>query len=120
MRTIMYAITAAAFAIAAVSPAFAADQMAAYYGNTAVVTDPAGAVVKYQFDAGGKYTVIAPDGAKLTGTYTVAAGKICLKPDAANTPGGCAPQTDGKKVGDAWDITNDQGQKLTVKLVAGR
>jgi hypothetical protein len=119
MRTIKSAIFVAAFAFAA-APAFAADPMAAYFGNTAVVTDATGAVVKYQFDAGGKYTLVAPDGAKLTGTYTVADGKICLKPADPKTAGGCAPQTDGKKVGDTWDITNDQGQKLTVKLVAGR
>lgn len=117
MRTILLA---AAVAMTAAAPAFAADAMAAYYGNTAVVTDTTGAVVKYQFDAGGKYAAITPTGAKVTGAYTVGDGKICLKPDVANAPAGCAPQVDGKKVGDAWEITNDQGQKLSVKLVAGR
>lgn len=117
MRTILLA---AAFALSAAAPAFAADAMAPFYGNTAVVTDTTGAAVKYHFDAGGKYALVAPDGAKLTGTYTVAGGKICLKPDVANAPSGCAPQVDGKKVGDAWEITNDQGQKLNVKLVGGR
>ena len=117
MRTMLLA---AVFAVAAASPAFAADPMAPYYGNTTMVTDATGAVVKYQFDAGGAYVAIAPDGVKLTGAYTVANGKICLKPDAANAPAGCAPQVDGKKAGDTWEITNDQGQKLSVKLVAGR
>ncbi len=117
MRTILLA---AAFAVAAAAPAFAADSMAPYYGNTAVVTDGAGAVVKYQFNAGGTYAAIAPDGARATGKYTVANGKICLTPDTAGAPSGCAPQVDGKKVGDSWEITNDQGQKLTVKIVAGR
>jgi len=116
MRALLFSAAALAFA----APAFAADPMAPYYGNTTVVKDPAGAVVKYQFDAGGKYALITPDGAKITGTYTVAGGKICLKSDAPNGPGGCAPQIDGKKVGDTWEITNDQGQKLSVTLAAGR
>ncbi|MBU6372688.1 MAG: hypothetical protein KJS97_08165 [Alphaproteobacteria bacterium] len=113
-------LLAAAFALTAAAPAFAADDMAAFYGNTAVVTDSAGAVVKYQFDAGGKYAIITPNGAKITGSYTIGDGKVCLKPDDPKAQGGCAPQALGKKVGDVWDVTNDQGQKLNVKLVAGR
>jgi hypothetical protein len=112
-RFVVVAIAAIAFA----APAFA-DVMAAYYGNTAEVKQADGAVLRYHFNADGSFALIAPDGAKVSGTYKVANGKICLTP-AGGQPG-CAPMVDGKKVGDTWDLTNDQGQKLSVTLKAGR
>jgi hypothetical protein len=112
-KILLTAIAAACFA----APAFA-DAMAPFYGNTAEVKQADGAVLKYQFNADGSFTLLAPDGAKVTGTYKVADGKICLTP-AGGQPG-CAPSVDGKKVGDTWEITNDQGQKLSVTLKAGR
>jgi len=117
MRTLLLAAIAAS---ALAAPAFAADAMATFYANTAVVKDSAGVVLKYQFDANGKYTIVTPDGAKATGSYTTANGKICLKADDPKVAPGCAPLVEGKKVGDTWDITNDQGQKLSVTLAAGR
>lgn len=110
-------LIAAVAALAFATPAMA-DAMAPFYGNTAEVKQADGAVVKYHFDAGGAFTVVAPDGAKVTGAYTVAAGKVCLTPAGGQQT--CAPLVEGRKVGDTWELTNDQGQKVTVTLKAGR
>jgi hypothetical protein len=112
-KSLFAAVAALCFA----APAFG-DAMTPFYGNTAEVKQPDGVVLKYQFNADGSFALLAPDGTKVTGTYKVADGKICVTPTQGQA--GCAPSVEGKKIGDTWDVTNDQGQKLTVTLKAGR
>lgn len=108
-------------AAAALSSAAFADPMANRYGNTVVITDAKGGVLKLMYDQGGAMSVVLPDGTKSTGKWAVKDGKLCVTADAGPTAGKeqCNPLAD-HKVGDTWEVPMADGTKATAKLVAGR
>ena len=114
---------AAALAISAAcitGAAFAqTDTMQTAYGNTVVVTEPSGAVVRYHFNADHTFDVVTPDGHTVPGTYAINGGQICLM-YATRTQAECTEHVTGKNVGDTWTQRGSDGNQITVSLQAGR
>jgi hypothetical protein len=111
-----------AFAAAtALAGAAFADVMASRYGNTVVITDSKGGVMKLMYDKDGKMSVVMPDGTKGTGKWALKDGKLCITADQGPTAGKeqCNPVTE-HKVGDEWEVPLADGTKGKAKLVAGR
>ena len=113
---------AAAFAMSAAFMTSAAlaqtDTMQTAYGNTVVVTEPSGAVVRYHFNADGTFELIGPDNQPVNGTYSIANGQICLTP--AGGQAACTEYVGDKNVGDTWTQTATDGGQITITLQAGR
>jgi len=114
---------AAALAMSAAfmtSAAFAqTDTMQTAYGNTVVVTEPSGSVLRYHFNADHTFDVVTPHDVTVTGTYVINGGQICLTyqgRDAAE----CAEHVTGKNVGDTWTQRGSDGSQISVSLQAGR
>lgn len=102
------------------SAAFAqTDTMQTAYGNTIVVTEPSGSVVRYHFNADHTFDVLTPDGHTVPGAYQIANGQICLT-YATRTETECAEHVTGKNVGDTWTQRGSDGSQITVSLQAGR
>ncbi|MES1197196.1 MAG: hypothetical protein ABUL55_01100 [Pseudomonadota bacterium] len=100
------------------APAFADDAMQGAYGNTVVVTEPSGAVIRYYFEPDGTFTASAPNDVTLRGRYEVAGDQLCfLAPSGQRT---CSPLVTGHALGETWTQTGTQGQDITVTLQAGR
>jgi hypothetical protein len=114
---------AAAFAVSAAcmtSAAFAqTDTMQTAYGNTVVVTEPSGSVLRYHFNADHTFDVALPDGHNVPGTYAINGGQICLT-YATRTEAECTEHVAGKNVGDSWTQRGSDGNQITVSLQAGR
>jgi len=112
MRTM---ILAAAFVAASASLAYADDVMATRYGNTTIATEANGTQTKLYYKADGTFTGNQGELA-FSGTWKVAAGKICLHFDK-KVPGYAepfCPQIAPHKVGDTWKAAG-----RTVSLVKG-
>ena len=116
MKRIAANIAAAAVALAA-APAFA-DTVQNAYGNTIVVTEANGVVVRYHFNADGSFELIGPDNQPVHGSYAVANGQICLTP--AGGQAACTQYVGDKNVGDTWTQPASDGSQITVTLQAGR
>jgi hypothetical protein len=114
---------AAALAVSAAcmtSSAFAdTDTMQTAYGNTVVVTEPSGAVLRYHFNADHSFDVVLADGRDAPGTYQIANGQICLS-YAGREGAECTEHVTGKNVGDTWTQRGSDGSQITVSLQAGR
>ncbi len=105
-------------AIAALSAGVAfADTMENGYGNTFVVTNGAGEVARYQFDADNTFMATAGE-THGTGTWELADGQLCITPAGAER--GCTPYTGDKNVGDTWTQNATDGGEISVTLEAGR
>lgn len=111
---------AAALALGAALTAGAAfaDTIQNGYGNTFVVTDTDGTVVRYHFNADNTFTGTLPDGAQVSGTFEVTNGQLCLTP--AGGERGCTAYVGDKNVGDTWTQNGTDGGQITVTLQAGR
>jgi hypothetical protein len=103
----------------AAGPAFADDSMRNAYGNTFVVTQANGAVVRYHFNADATFDVVTADGHTTPGTYQIANGQICLTPTGQDHVD-CAPYAGEKNVGDTWTQQAADGSQISVTLQAGR
>jgi hypothetical protein len=121
MKKLALGLVAAVALTGAALAAAPADPMASRYENTVTLTDAKGAVTKVHYNKDGTMTVTQPDGAKVTGKWTLKDGKLCVTLDAGPTAGkeGCNPFAD-HKVGDTWDVTLADGTKSKAALVAGR
>ena len=95
------------------------DTMQTAYGNTVVVTEPSGSVLRYHFNADHSFDVVMPDGHDVPGTYQIANGQICLTYAGRNTAE-CTEYVSGKNVGDSWTQRGSDGNQITVSLQAGR
>lgn len=107
----------AAIAGVLAAPAFA-DTMDNAYNNTIVVTYANGASSRYEFNADHTFSLHAPGGQHVTGTYEIDGDQICLTP--AGGERGCTQLVPGKNVGDTWTQTATDGSQITVTLEAGR
>ncbi len=111
-------MAAAAMVLAlGVAPAFADTTADAFAANTVVATGANGAVLKFNFNPGGAYTMTAGDQA-ITGTWAVEGGQFCIAPQGGEKS--CSPHVATRKVGDTWQVTGGDGVQYSVALVAGR
>ena len=95
------------------------DTMQTAYGNTVVVTEPSGAVLRYHFNADHTFDVALPDGRNVPGAYQIANGQICLT-YAGRDAAECTEHVTGKNVGDTWTQRGSDGSQINVSLQAGR
>lgn len=112
----MLAAAAVAAALAA-GPAFADATGDLFAANTVVATGANGAVLKFQFNAGGAYTMKAGD-QTITGAWAVENGQFCLTPQGGEKS--CSPHNANRKIGDTWSVTGADGVAYTVTVTAGR
>jgi hypothetical protein len=127
MRTSMLALACAGALFA--TAAYADDPMSNTYGNTITTkSHKTGATGQLLFSQDGTYAANAmgADGKPVSynGQWTLKDGgaTICLAPKLPpNTPGSapsCSP-LQKHAVGEAWSVTNDQGETFDVSLTAG-
>ena|SRR5690242_10943629 len=95
------------------------DTMQTAYGNTVVVTEEGGVVLRYHFNADHTFDVALPDGHAVAGTYQIANGQICLTYEGAEHAE-CTEHVTGKNVGDTWTQRGSNGAQISVSLQAGR
>ena len=95
------------------------DTMQTAYGNTVVVTEEGGVVLRYHFNADHTFDVALPDGHAAAGTYQIANGQICLTYEGVDHAE-CTEHVTGKNVGDTWTQRGSDGSQITVSLQAGR
>lgn len=89
----------------------------ATYGNTVTVATAEGNVVQsYYFDEDGGFSLSGADGATATGTWEMQGEEICV---TVGDDVSCNPTPD-VGVGESWDLTTDDGNVLTISIVAGR
>jgi len=119
MKRIMLGTCLALFAL---SPAFAEEPLAAFFGNTLIVKDAKGER-KMWYRPDHSYTGVDQGGKKTAGTWDIKDNQICTQrtepPPEQNHGPHCKPIPTGKKVGDSWDGVNHDGQPVTYRLVAG-
>src|SRR5262249_39256038 len=109
---------ALALGMMAAGAAFAQPMMQNAFGNTIVVTEPSGAVVRYHFNADNTFDLVAPNGQTVAGTYRVDGGQICLTPSGGQEA--CTEYVGDKNVGDTWQQRATDGNTITITLQAGR
>src|SRR5581483_9085799 len=103
--------------------ASAADPLAAYYGNTVVITDPKGQMGRTLIDPDHSFVSYQPDGTPVRGVWETDGTQICytvtnpVPPQGQKAPRVCRPLV-AHKVGDSWTITQD-GKTWTATLRAG-
>lgn len=131
VRTLSMTAAAAAVMIVFAGAASADDPMAVTYDNTVVTKDMAtGATSKLLFGKDMTYTAetTGKDGkpVSFTGTWALKDGEktICLTPkappDAKAAPVVSCSPFERHKVGDDWQVTNDQKQTFEITITAGR
>ena len=115
----MHKLVAAAAMVLALgaAPAFADATSDIYAANTVVATGANGAVLKFQFNPGGAYTMKAGD-QSVTGAWAVENGQFCLTPQGGDK--GCSPHAADRKVGDTWTVAGADGVQYSVTITAGR
>lgn len=123
MKTLLSSAVLAALLLA--GPAFAADPMAARYGNTVVAKGADGGETKMFYNADKSFSATLPDKSEIKGTWEITAdGNLCLTQKepapAADAKPVCNPFDATRKVGDTWETKNQAGETVTVSLVAGR
>lgn len=111
-------ILAATMLIACASTAALADDIDPAFGNTVRVTLASGAVVQYHYNPDHTYQMIAPDGARVSGSWVTRDGQLCATPQGGAET--CVPAQSGHGVGDTWTQTEPDGSTVTVSIVAGR
>jgi hypothetical protein len=116
-------LTAAGIFILATTPAFAADLMAGYYGNTVALTGK-DLVVRVHYRADHTLDVAgtrAGQAFSSKGTWKIDKGQICrtyeTPPPGVPNPF-CSPAA-SHKVGDTWSMPAAGGGTNEAKLVAG-
>ena len=117
-------IAAAAAAVALIAPQVQAangSPVQSAFGNTIVSTYPDGRTGLLWLNANGTYTAKGRRRTPSSGTWTVRGRKVCLK---QNEPGAapfafCTAFRPGG-VGTSWIAKAVTGEKISIKLVAGR
>ena len=118
----MKRILLTAFAFAWLSgTAYAGDAASVLVGNTLTVTSPAG-TTKLWYKADNTYTGTMPNGATMSGSWSVEGGQLCTMQKSPAPPAGmeknCGAFGD-HKVGDSWESKGPGGEKLSLALTAG-
>lgn len=88
------------------------------FGNTIVVTEPDGMVLRYHYNADNTFDLVTPSGQTLTGTYEVTGDQLCMTITGRDPA--CAPWVGQKHVGETWTQVGTHGQQISVTLAAGR
>lgn len=116
-------------AIALLATPVFAGTMDSTFGNTTTVTNTkTNGVLTMHFEPDNTYTATgtSADGqpVEVSGTWKIEDDKICTQPNAPE--GGeapaetCADHIDGKNPGDTWEITDNNGDTLSVTITEGR
>ncbi len=104
--------------------ALAADPLAAYYGNTVVITDAKGQMGRTLINPDHSFVSYQPDGTAVRGVWETDAKQICYTvtspapPQGQAAPRVCRPLV-AHRVGDSWTISQN-GQNWTATLKPGR
>lgn len=107
-------ITATAISFAGAAHAGFVD---ASFGNTVTVALEDGTVLQQYFlDEDGTITISETGGETMSGTWEVNDEEICV---TVGEQVSCNPTPD-VAVGESWDVTTDDGNVLTISIVAGR
>lgn len=108
---------AAALTLLLGMPAFAASaEMEALFGNTVVQTSEDGtSKTTFQYDADGTVTRTGAAGSR-EGTWEEKDGQLCETFEATE----CWTLSPGKGVGDSWEQTAPDGNKVTITIVKGQ
>ncbi len=99
--------------------------MSGLVGNTIAVNTPGG-VIKVQLHADGAYQTLGPNGPIGGGTWSEDAnGGLCYNQSTpAPAPGQpnpfCVPGMSGKKVGDTWTQSGQDGSSISLSVVGGQ
>lgn len=113
----MRLIVALVFAFGVMTGSAMADPMAAFYGNTVVVTHPEAGERSVFIDADGTYNQIMADGTEMGGAWTLEEETACFTSE--DSPPYCVPAEE-RSIGESWEITNPDGVTETATLVEGR
>lgn len=119
-----FSIVTSALALFAATSAFAADQLANFYGNTVVITDAKGQMGRTFINPDHSFVSHQPDGTPVRGEWQMNGTQICYTatslapPQGQQPPSVCRPFVT-HNVGDNWTITQG-GQTWTATLKAGR
>jgi hypothetical protein len=104
------------------APAAIAGTWTGVYGNTITSTYSDGRVVRVFVEPDHTYSIVLPDGAKLTGTWADAVGQSCFTvtnpPPAPGARPSCFPLKE-YKVGDSFSGEDASGKYVGV-ISAGR
>jgi hypothetical protein len=90
------------------------------YGNTQVMTEKDGSVVKARFNRDKTAALTRPDGDTMEGKWELEGDKLCIKMSMLlMSMKRCMPFVPDKKVGENWTQKNPQGEEVTATIVAG-
>ncbi len=109
---------ALAFGMALGAGAAFADTITNGYGNTFVVSNAEGTVVRYHFNEDGTFSATLPDGNTMGGAYAVEGDQLCMTPEGGER--GCTAYVGDKSVGDTWTQSATDGGEISITLEAGR
>jgi len=100
--------------------AYAAEPMANMIGNTLVEAYPDGAVQKIWVKGNHTYSAVDRKGMKIAGVWWMENNEFCHVHTApTETPKHCEVPFAEKKIGDTWEVTETNGEKVKFTLVAG-
>lgn len=111
---------ALAFALAAGSALAAGDPVAWSYGNTIVSTNADGATAKTMVKEDNTYTGTDEAGKPINGTWAVKDGQYCNTQTEPPADEVCQDMWPAYKVGDKWETTDADGNKISWTLEAGQ
>ena len=120
MKRLIFAVAALALTAPEASAA-KGSPLATAFGNTIVSTYPDGRTGLLWLNANGTYTAKGRRRTPSSGTWTVRGQKVCLKQKAPKAVpfAFCTPFEEGG-VGTSWTAKAVTGERIRVKLVAGR
>jgi hypothetical protein len=102
-------------------PALPADPMKGRYGNTQVMTEKDGRVMKARFNPDKTVELTRPDGETMKGEWVLEGDQLCIKMSMLlMNMKRCMPFVPHKKPGDTWTQKNPQGEEVTATIVEGR
>lgn len=127
MRLFWISLAAAMFSAKALAsapplpPAAPTDPMAGRYGNTVVMTEKDGKVMKARFNRDKTVELTRPDGETMSGEWVLEGDQVCVKMSMMlMSMKRCMPFVPHKNPGDVWTQKNPQGEDVTATIVAGK
>lgn len=95
--------------------------MSGRFGNTVVSSNPDGSErVRAYYDADGKVRFVSPRGGRVTGTWKIEGGRLCLLLPELTREKECMPFEGPKSVGDTWTGKSLTGGTVIYGLRPGR
>ena len=105
-----------ALALAFSGMAHADELMESTFGNTVAVADADGAIlVSYHFAANNTFHLVNADGTDATGSWILDGNNLCLTQGEETN----CTEIEDRQVGDSWEVTDDDGNTMTISIVEG-